>query len=77
MPVQLPNSTLLQMLLGPRNVMALREVLNDLFSRPATWKKSCLGIRKTPFDVGNKAIVSTRGTEVVRVLKIQGFIGSA
>lgn len=57
--------------------MALRKVLNDLFSRPATWKKSCLGIGKTPFDVGNEAIVGARGTEVVRVLKIQGSIGSA
>lgn len=75
--MQLPNSTLLQMLLSSRDVMALRKVLNDLFSRPATWKKSCLGIGKTPFDVGNEAIVGARGTEVVRVLKIQGSIGSA
>lgn len=74
--MQLPNGTLLQMLLSPGNVMALRKVLNNLLSRPAAWEKSCLGIGKAPFDVGNEAIVGARGTEVVGVLKIQGSIGS-
>lgn len=65
------------MLLGSRNIMALRKILNDLFSRPATWEKSCLGIGKAPFDIGNESIVGARSTEMVRILKVEGFIGSA
>lgn len=77
MPMQLPNGTLLQMLLSPGNVMTSRKVLNDLLSRPAAWEKSCLGVRKTPFDVRYEAVIGARGTEVVRVLEIQGSVSSA
>jgi len=77
MPMQLPNGTLLQMLLSPGNVMALGKVLNDLLSRPAAWEKSRLGVGKAPFDVGNEAVIGARGTEVVGILEIQGSVGSA
>jgi hypothetical protein len=77
MPVQLTNSPLLQMLLSTSNVMALRQVLDDLLSRPTAWEQSSLGLRETPFDIGHKAIVGTGSTELVRVLKIELSIGSA
>lgn len=75
--MQLSNSTLLQVLLSPRNIVALRKVLKDLFSGPTTWEEPCLGVREAPFDIGNIAVVGARGTEMVRVLKIQGLVGSA
>lgn len=74
MPVQLPNSTFLQMLLSSGDVMALRKVLKDLLSRPAAWEQSRLGVGKAPFDIGNEAVVGAGGTEMVRVLEVQGFI---
>lgn len=75
-PVQLPNSTFLQMLLSPRDVMALRKVLKNLFPRPSAREKPCLRVRKAPFDIRNVAVVGARGTEVVRVLEVQGFVGA-
>ena len=76
-PVQLPNVALLQMLLSPGDVMTLGKILNELFSGPATRKESCLGARETPLDIGDEAVVGARGTEVIRILKIQGLVGSA
>ena len=75
-PVQLPNGALLQMLLSPGDVMTLGKILNELFSGPATRKESCLGARETPLDIGDEAVVGARGTEVIRILKIQGLVGS-
>ena len=75
-PVQLPNSTFLQMLLSPRDVMALRKVLKNLFPRPSAREQPCLRVRKAPFDIRNVAVVGARGTEVIRVLEVQGFVGA-
>ena len=75
--VQLPIGALLQMLLSPGDVMTLGKILNELFSGPATRKESCLGARETPLDIGDEAVVGARGTEVIRILKIQGLVGSA
>lgn len=77
MPVQLPDGTLLQMLLSPGDVMALGKILDKLLSGPTTGEESCLGVRETPLDIGNEAVVGARSTEVIRILKIQGLVGSA
>ena len=77
MPVQLPNGALLQMLLGPGDVMTLGKILDKLLSGPATREESCLRVRETPLNIGNEAIVGARGTEGIRILKIQGLVGSA
>lgn len=57
--------------------MTLGKILNKLLSGPATREESCLRVRETPLDIGNEAIVGARGTEVIRILKIQGLVGSA
>ena len=75
--MQLPNGSLLQMLLSPGDIMTLGKILNKLLSGPATREESCLGVRETPLDIGDEAVVSARGTEVIRILKIEGLVGSA
>ena len=77
MPVQLPNGALLQMLLSPGDIMTLGKTLYKLLSGPTTGEESCLGVRETPLDIGNEAVVGAWGTEVIRVLKIKGLVGSA
>lgn len=56
--------------------MTLGKILNKLLSGPATREESCLRVRETPLNIGNEAIVGARGTEVIRILKIQGLVGS-
>lgn len=41
-PMKLTDGALLQMLLSGRNVMTLRQVLNNLLAYPATWEEFCL-----------------------------------
>lgn len=57
--------------------MALREVLNDLLSRPTAREQSGLRVGEAPFQIRNKAIVGTRSTEMIRVLNIKRLVGSA
>jgi hypothetical protein len=48
MPVQLTDSTFLQVLLGTGDITALRQILDDLLADPAAWKEPCLGVGETP-----------------------------
>lgn len=57
--------------------MTLGKILDKLLSGPATREESCLRVRETPLDIGNEAVVGARGTKVIRILKIQGLVGSA
>lgn len=77
MPVQFTNSAFLQVLLSTSNIGALRKILNDLLSRPATWKQLSLRLGETPLDVGNEAVISLGRAKLVGVLEIHGLVGSA
>lgn len=77
MPVQLADSALLQVLLSASNIGALREILNNLLSRPTTRKQLCLRLGETPFDVGNKAVVGLSCAQLVGILEVHGLIGTA
>lgn len=55
MPMQLPNSALLQMLLSGCNIMASRQIIINLFAHPASRINSSFGVSKAPFQVGNGA----------------------
>lgn len=74
--MQLADSALLQVLLSASNISALREILNNLLSRPTTRKQLCLRLGETPFDVGNKAVVGRGCAELVGVLEVYGLIGT-
>jgi hypothetical protein len=65
------------MLLGTSNIMTLGQVLDDLLSGPTAREQSSLGLRKAPFDIGNKSIIGTGSAELVRILEIEGFVGAA
>lgn len=75
-PVQLANSTFLQMLLGPGNIVALGQILDDLLARPATGEQSGLRLRETPLDIGHEAIVSGRGAKLIRDLEVDLLVGA-
>ena len=77
MPMQLPESSLGEMLLSCRNIMALREILDDLLTKPAPWEDPGLGIREAPFQVGYDSIVSWLLAEVVRVLEVDLLVSAA
>lgn len=77
MPVQLTDSPLLQMLLGTGDVMALRQILNDLFTGPAAVEQLCLTLREAPFHIGDEAVVSAWGAELIWVLQVDGLVGSS
>lgn len=74
--MQLANSTLLQVLLGTSNVMALWQVLDNLFSGPTSGEQSCLGLGETPLHIGHESIIGARGAELVGVLDIENFVGT-
>ena len=75
-PVQFPNGTLFQVLLSTSDIMTLREILNHLFSAPASRKQLGLRVGETPLDIRNKAIVSGRRTEMIGILPVQCLICS-
>lgn len=75
--MKLTNGTLLEMLLSTSNIMTLGQILNHLLSGPTTREKLRLRLRETPLDIRNKAIVSARGPELIRVLEVIGLVGSA
>jgi hypothetical protein len=49
MPVKLTDSALLQVLLGTRDVAALRQILDDLLANPTAGEEPCFGVGETPF----------------------------
>lgn len=68
--MQLSDGTLLQVLLRGRNVMALRQILDDLGACPAARKYACLRERKAPFEVWHGAGISALLAQAVRILEI-------
>lgn len=77
MPVQLTNCSLGQVLLSPGNVMALREVSDDLLPDPTAFEYSRFGIRKAPFQIRHDATICRLATEVVWILKVELVVCSS
>ena len=61
-PVKFPNRTFREMLLSGSDVFAGWQVCDHLLSYPSTRKKSCFGVRETPFDIGYDSIIGTLST---------------
>lgn len=74
MPMQLSKGTLLQVLLGARDIMTLREIRSDLFPYPATIEYVRLGIRESPFQVRDVTVVPILLAQVIRVLQVNGLV---
>jgi len=68
--MQLSDGTLLQMLLRSRNIMACRQVCDDLLASPSTIENPCFGVTEAPFQIWHDAIVSALCAEIVWVLEI-------
>jgi hypothetical protein len=64
------------MLLCAGNVVALRKVLDNLLTDPATIQEASLGVREAPFEIGDIAIVARLPAQIVRVLEVQFMIGA-
>jgi hypothetical protein len=75
-PVQLTSGPLLQMLLSTSDIMALRQILNDLLTGPTAREQPSLRLGKTPLDVRDEAIVGGRGAKLIWILEIHGFVRS-
>lgn len=71
MPVKFTNGTFFQMLLGARDVMAGREILDDLFSDPTALEKPGLRVGEAPFQVWDNTVIGGLLAEIVRVLQVQ------
>jgi hypothetical protein len=52
MPMKLTRSAFLQMLLSSRNIMALGQILQDLFADPSAVENLGFGVGKPPFQIG-------------------------
>jgi hypothetical protein len=76
-PVKLPDGALAQVLLGSSDVVALRQVLNNLLPNPSAIEEASLGVRKAPFEVRYDAVVRGLAAKVVRVLQVQLLVGAA
>lgn len=74
MPMEFSDSTLLQVLLSSRDVMTGREIGGDLFTDPTTREDVGLGVRESPFQVGDITLVPVLLTQVIRVLQVNGFV---
>lgn len=71
MPMQLAIGTLLQMLLGTRNIMAGWQIRDDLLSGPTTIEKSRSGITETPSQIWDEATVRALSSEIVGLLEVK------
>lgn len=76
MPVELAHGTLGQMLLRRRDVVALGQVLDDLFPQPASREELSLRIGEPPLQIGHGATIGRLCAKVPRVLFINGIICS-
>lgn len=77
MPVEFSNSSLDEMLLSARDIMARWQVLDDLFTDPTAFQETSLGVGEAPFEVGNNAVVSGLLTQVVWVLEVKFLVCAA
>jgi len=76
-PVELADGAFLQVLLGGGNVMALRQVLDDLLAQPAAIEQPCLGVGESPLQVWDDAVVGALPAEVVRILLVYVLVRTA
>jgi hypothetical protein len=77
MPMQLPNSAFLQMLLRSCDVMTGGKITDNLLSNPSTRKDPGFGIPKAPFQVRYVAGVGTLFTQIRRVSDVYLTVRSA
>lgn len=75
-PVELSGRALLEMLLSGSNVVALRQILDDLLSDPTAVQQASLGVGEAPLQIGNNTRVGGLATQVVRVLQVSSWVGS-
>jgi hypothetical protein len=75
--VKLTDGTLAQMLLGSSDVMAGREVGNNLLPDPTAVEDACLGVREGPFQAGDAAGVGALLAEAVGRLAVSPIVCSA
>jgi hypothetical protein len=75
--MEFPDSTLRQVLLGSRDVMALREVGDDLLADPSPLENSGLGIGKTPFQIRDHSVVGGLLAQIVWVLEVDLLVRAA
>jgi hypothetical protein len=68
--MQFPQSPLLKVLLGGRNVMTGRQIRDNLLPRPAAIEDLRFRITETPLEVHDKPIIRALCREVVWVLQI-------
>ena len=77
MPMELPDRSLGEVLLGSSNVVARGEISDDLLTHPAASENSRLGVGEGPLEVGHHAVVCRLLAEVVRVLEVDLVIRSS
>ncbi len=77
MPVEFSDSSLDEMLLSARDVMAGWQILDDLFTDPTTLQETSLGVGEAPFKIGNNAVVSRLLAKVVWVLEVKLLVCAA
>jgi hypothetical protein len=76
MPMEFSSATLLQVLLGTRDIMTLRKIRDNLFSDPATGEDVGLGVGEGPFQIGHISVVCVLLAQVIRVLQVKGLVGA-
>ena len=75
--MELTQRTLLQVLLRRSNVVARRQISDDLLAHPAAVEEARPGVGETPFQVGYDTIVGALLSKIVGILKIQGLVCAA
>lgn len=76
MPVEFTHGPLGQVLLRRRDVMALRQVLDDLLAQPSSREQTGLRVREPPLQVWHNAVIGFLGAEVTGVIFIDVLIRS-
>lgn len=77
MPVQLAQSTLLEMQLGAGNVVALGQIGDDLLADPTTIVDVGLALAEAPLQALDAATVGGLAAKVVGVLEVECVVGAA
>lgn len=76
-PVQFANTTLCQVLLGTGDVIASREIGDDLLSDPAAGELAGFGVGEAPFEVLHGTRVGGFLSEVGWVIDVDVFVRAA
>ena len=77
MPVQLAQSTLLEMQLGAGDVVALGQIGDDLLADPTTIVDVGLALAEAPLQALDVATVGGLAAKVVGVLEVECVVGAA